>query len=63
MTVYLLVASTEAANTMVGSADSCRSRAMAYSGLSVPEQTSLYSFKLLGSAYLHIPGDYRLAST
>ena len=33
---------------MVGSAESCRSRAMAVSGLSAPAQTSLYSFRLRG---------------
>ena len=46
------MASREAVNTMVGSAESCRSRAMANIGLSAPEHTSLYSFRLLGSAYL-----------
>lgn len=60
---YLLVASTEAVKTTVGSAESCCSSAMACSGLSAPVQTSLYSFRLLGSAYLHRHGIVQAAPT
>lgn len=50
--MHLLVASKEAVKMRVGSCVSARSSAIVISGLSAPAQTTLNSFRDLGSAYL-----------